>query len=1264
MTPVMMALGVLCVASVMMVPQQVMAVVHSNFDGTPLSLNEAVADTGGDVILRVFFADLVGAYPLDGSLVSSDVALLELRGEEAFRPVITLSGEHLQVESMEFEHIVFVSVTHVDYGGTLYVLPDGWLSLNSVEFVVSTAAVAGGVVYSAGGAIEATSTAFGTAGATYGGSLAGLNATITLTNCSSTYSVAELEGGFAHVIGGGLTGTVTTGRVAAQQGFFVYGVEATIEATNVTVHDPLYTTEGGAAFAIDIADVTDLGTIYDGAVAPDLGCDVGFFKDGSGGCEACTASCGIGRVMEAPCTRSYDTQCSGCSSRPAGSHYVAVDSCMWECNGGLVTSVDGLSCEDPCHVPVHGVRTGTVDGCTWACIAGYGVVDDACVACDVPANAVLTGDDDCSFACVGGYQVSADGGSCVSADCANIPAHAVQSGTDCNFSCVYGYMEDGGSCLACDVPENAVLTGEASCEFACVGGYEVSATGDACLSLACTNIPDNAVQTGANCDWVCACGYGELNGGCVACDIPDFAILTGEAACAFTCVGGYEVSASGDACLSLACTNIPDNAVQTGANCDWLCASGYGELNGGCVACDIPDFAILTGEAACAFTCVGGYEVSASGDACLSLACTNIPDNAVQTGANCDWVCASGYGELNGGCVACDIPDFATLTGEAACAFTCVGGYEVSATGDACLSLACTNIPDNAVQTGANCDWLCASGYGELNGGCVACDIPDFAILTGEAACAFTCVGGYNVSSDGLTCDQLSCLDIPDHAVQSGQGCNWTCLYGFGESGDTCEPCALPDNAVLTGEPGCAYACVGGYHLNAPGTACEIGGSVCPMTDVPDFAVIVGDECEWACLFGFREDSGVCVACQAPEHAVLVGDRECSFLCLNGYVPSDDGTSCVTSVTVPCPTDGEFRLDSATCVPCTVQCELGLYEALECGTDHDTLCWPCPILGPNERFTTPGSCVGECVDGFAYANGECVSCGVSVVDWQCVFDDSRGEGVCSVSGCSCGSGELVTLVDGSPTCITYGHNPETAFESIGQVDAADPGTGTYYFLAEGTREQYFLQKISSEQQRYFILVFAAGTHSGFAFVNGFAGGSSPSQLIGLGRSYIGNAHPVYHSQSRIAALAIEGHYATIIGTEGTRTIGSSGYSNTYTLASVFEKTDGSSRNVWRDLIWSDTMHGSYRWQAVSLPDSSQALDVVGTLSQSQWNAWSTDLSALGRGSDPVSSYSYDTYHYLPDDLLPGGGQWLFRENYDNTPNAATNLNIVQNFYVR
>ena len=210
----------------------------------------------------------------------------------------------------------------------------------------------------------------------------------------------------------------------------------------------------------------------------------------------------------------------------------------------------------------------------WECIVGYRIIEESCVAIEVPQNAYATrrtfGH---GWKCYHGFR-EIDGTACLAVE---VPDGGYLDSSGERWNCLRGYAKLEDSCREIVLPENAFLVDNSDgSKWACGRGFEIK--GDNCTAIA---VPDNAFlnSSGYGRPWTCERGFFAQDGLCQAVAVPANAFLDDATyGKGWTCERGYV--ALDDACSLI---NVPEYGHLDRSGRRWECNRNFQKSKGQCV---------------------------------------------------------------------------------------------------------------------------------------------------------------------------------------------------------------------------------------------------------------------------------------------------------------------------------------------------------------------------------------------------------------------------------------------------------------------------------------------------------------------------------------------------------------------------------------------------------------------------------------------------------------------------------------------------------
>ena len=139
----------------------------------------------------------------------------------------------------------------------------------------------------------------------------------------------------------------------------------------------------------------------------------------------------------------------------------------------------------------------------------------------------------------------------------------------------------------------------------------------------------------------------------------------------------------------------------------------------------------------------------------------------------------------------------------------------------------------------------------------------------------FECDRGFIKNKSNWSCDKIN---LPENAVLTLAGNDWTCIANYKRVGDRCEKVTLPENAKFAVQ-GSEWYCNFGY---------EKQGDKCIKLEIPTNARWSYDGNDWECNKGFKEseDGKSCIEVKIPDNAQsnYIG----TFTCNSGFKKVED----------------------------------------------------------------------------------------------------------------------------------------------------------------------------------------------------------------------------------------------------------------------------------------------------------------------------------------------------------------------------------------
>jgi hypothetical protein len=687
-------------------------------------------------------------------------------------------------------------------------------------------------------------------------------------------------------------------------------------------------------------------------------CPSGTFTAASGqsGCTRCT-SCVLGQYIASGCTGQSNTVCVSC-------HSIA-----------------------RCAVPPT-CSTASNSQCA-ACVAGFVLQNNACVACTTCSNGIQYETSACTSA--RDRQCAA----CTNTCPVGSALQGACSGT-ANPSCVpcatgsYKALADGSACVPCTTTCNPGFQLQAICSAsinavctACpTGSYKVLFDGSACLPCTTTCAP------GFHLNQACTA---TVNPQCIPCPAGSYkAFADGSAClpCTTTCAPGFHLNQACTAAVNPQCVPCPAGSYKAFADgsaclpCTATCEPGY-QLNQACIATVNP---VCTGCAS------GTYKMVPDGSACVPC------NNNCGPGAYLDSLCAPINNPV---CVKCPA--------------NTANALEFSVFNTDCI--AC---PEGSISLAGSASCIqCPLGSATFgNSNCTQCLPGTYADQIGSIFCKFCPVGTAHATTAAT--NSSACLTCPPgHTALAGSDRCSPCLEGLYETGlrrclacprgtytdivgqTACIPCpaGTAHNTVAAATVNACLACEAGTFAPAGSTVCTpclpgsftntTGQADCMLAPPGTFIRGNGSTTLEACGPGFYTDQLGATRCEAcvpgtfsrAAHAVAClpcpvgtasntsGNLACTDTAVGFY---QDTPGAVNGV--PCPAGTFNGLTGATKASACLTCSAGQYQPHK----GSALCLVCPVgmyqdaIGKTDCLLCPSGTYNTRVG--ATALNDCLAC--------------------------------------------------------------------------------------------------------------------------------------------------------------------------------------------------------------------------------------------------------------------------------------------------
>ena len=754
--------------------------------------------------------------------------------------------------------------------------------------------------------------------------------------------------------------------------------------------------------------------VVDGLVHHCVACGVGKYKDtvhNDNTCQACpsdsnTDSTASSSINDCLCKEGYEgiAHDTGCTECAAGKIKTSLsDGSCDNCGAGTYQDQTGKTVCESCPLNSQSEpRSDAIDDCV--CDAGYERDGDVCNPCQPGFfKAADSNVDRCVRCGTDTFSSSEAATECTACESneQNLPDHTechcnagyflnAQNPPTCQACAPGTYKENPGNALACDTclldasTDSNAKTTRAAC--LCNAGYTSSSDGvaaDDIFGFECVGCESGKYREGLG------------TGLCTQCDpehrTDNFDLPWDSASDCTECIlceaGKYK---------SGGCTNVEDTICTECSTVDpysssseatadqpnsgersCVCIPGYGGAPN--YASDASD-----DDSSCQL-CENSFKGSLANEACTPCGDYGVTDPSSFPNIDVEaCVCPAGqtFDEGQSACVDCTAGKFKSELGDTACP-DCATGY--------------------STDTGGQTSCVCDRGYGS--------DIPD----------PLDCV----ICQAGKVSDEIStaaCSDCPrnEYQLQAGQ--------------ESCDPCPADSSTDgATGQSVCT--CNVGYQIGDGSTHCDScvadNRDADPPVDGTYKDQLTPDSCEncqAGCLANQRvisfcdtENDLICDRCQdnsnSPANEYLVhcycnsgyefdvSDNECKQCDPGTYkqTNNDNGVTCQDCTEG---TDFAANPGSASCTPCSTECETGKFIEVTCQKDADIDCEPCKSCPAGEYRT--GSCTKTgtddykcetCTPGFYCPGGDIQS------QSQCPGGATSPPGSSSEEECGCVAGE-------------------------------------------------------------------------------------------------------------------------------------------------------------------------------------------------------------------------------------------------------------------
>jgi hypothetical protein len=692
-------------------------------------------------------------------------------------------------------------------------------------------------------------------------------------------------------------------------------------------------------------------------------CSSGTFTaaPGQSGCTGCT-SCVLGQYMASGCTAQSNTVCVSCTSI---AHCATPPTCSSASNSQCSACVAGFVLQNNACVACTTCSNG-IEYETGACTSAR---NRQCAPCTnaCPVGSALQGacsgttNPTCGPCATGSYKALADGSACVHCTTTCSPGHQLQAICSASINAIctacptgsYKTLADGSACLPCtttcapgsQLNQPCTAAVNPQCVLCPAGSYKAVADGSACLPCTTTCAP------GSHLNQPCTAA---VNPQCVPCPVGSYkAFADGSAClpCTAICAPGYQ--------LNQACTETV-NPVCT------VCASGtYKMVHDGspCVPCTnncgpgayLDSLCAPTNNPVCA-KCPANT-ANALDFSVFITDCLACPQGSISVAGSASCIqCPLGSATFgNSNCTHCSPGTYADQIGSITCKFCNVGTAHThtgATNSSACLPCP----PGNTAPAGSDRCSPCLEGLYETGlRRCLACPGGTYNDVVGQTAC--------------IPCPPGSAHNTV--AAVTGNACLVCGAGTFAPAGSTvCTPCLPGSFTNRTGQAACTLA--------PPGTFIRGNGSTTLEVCLPGFyTALLGSTRCVACLPGTynplsgSEKAAACLPCPVGTVSNTSGSSACTDTAVGFY---QDTPGAVNGV--PCPA-GTFNNGSgATNASACRTCNTGQYQP----NNGSALCLACPVgmyqdtLGNTDCLQCPSGTYNARVG--ATALSDCLACPV------------------------------------------------------------------------------------------------------------------------------------------------------------------------------------------------------------------------------------------------------------------------------------------------
>ncbi|KAL4460055.1 hypothetical protein ABPG73_001733 [Tetrahymena malaccensis] len=448
-------------------------------------------------------------------------------------------------------------------------------------------------------------------------------------------------------------------------------------------------------------------------------CNTGFVDLG-GVCQACPSNCN-------QC--SSQTACTTCQP----TYYLFVDgTCKSPCPATFQANNQNQSCV--CR------PNSTLSTNTCPCNTGYLDVAGICQQC--PTNCNQCSSQTTCTTCSSGYYLFIDG-TCVSQCPATFSINSSTQSCVCRANsslqtntcpCNSGYLDVGGSCLACNA--NCIKCSSQTTCTQCASGYFLFVDATCVSTCPATFITDNQNQSctcRANSTLqtnTCPCntGYLDVGGNCLPCGAncnqcstqttctvcsPGYFLFV-DGTCVSQCPSTFNTDSSNTKCICRNNSSLKNNSCP--------CNVQYLDVQGICQKC--PSNCDQCSSQTVCSVCSQGYYLQID-NTCVSQCPTTFVKDSTNTKCVCrpnsvlqNSICpciSSGFIDINDVCESC--PSQCDKCSSQTVCISCISQYYLT------INATCSSpCPSSFIQDSSNTKCVCPISSNLINGVCVPCD--------------------------------------------------------------------------------------------------------------------------------------------------------------------------------------------------------------------------------------------------------------------------------------------------------------------------------------------------------------------------------------------------------------------------------------------------------------------------------------------------------------------------------------------------------------